>query len=103
MPERPAYSRYAGALTSSAFIADWPLVGELRRAGTLREGDVVVPGHTGDVLGGSHLPRSFRDPRRVGLGDVVEAVLERHYSHWEWRPGSDALEKLLRQRVEDRM
>jgi asparagine synthase (glutamine-hydrolysing) len=103
LPERVAYSRYAGALTSNAFMADWPVVGELRRAGLLADADVVVPGHTGDVLGGSHLPRSFHDPTRIGVADVVEAVLTRHYSLWRWRPGSEALEKLLRERVEDRL
>jgi asparagine synthase (glutamine-hydrolysing) len=102
-PERIAFSRYAGALTSNAFLADWPVVADLRQAGILQDGDILAPGHTGDVLGGSHLPRSFRDPDRITLEDAVEAVLARHYSLWRWRPGDADLEKLLKQRVEDRM
>lgn len=101
-PEREAFTRYSGNLVSSAFVVDWPIVRALLDAGHMDGDDVLAPGHSGDFLGGSHLPPSFLDAE-VDVNDVVEGILRRHYSLWQWRAGNADLEKVLRDRVQDRM
>ena len=101
--ERKKYTRYGGNYVSNAFVADWPLVGKMLRGGILKEEDVLVPGHSGDFLGGSHLPTSFLAEPQPLLEDVVDAVLRRHYSLWDWRGRNPDLARRIRIRVRDRM
>ena len=73
-----AYQRYrrtAGGLVSIEHEQDWPAVAALRQRGELEPGAVVVPGHAGDFLGGSHLSPS------PGLGSA-EGIVGRYYHEW---------------------
>ncbi|MCD8269257.1 MAG: asparagine synthase C-terminal domain-containing protein [Parabacteroides sp.] len=51
-----AYMRYAGNLNAIPHLQDFLAIHELRTKQIIPENAVVVPGHTGDVIGGSHLP-----------------------------------------------
>lgn len=50
------YIRYGGNLNTIPHIQDFLAIKELRERHLIPEGAIVVPGHTGDVIGGSHLP-----------------------------------------------
>lgn len=67
------YLLCAGNLNAIGHIQDLPVVLRLTADGTLPPDAVVMPGHTGDVLGGSHLPMS------CGKGSVVDYVYDRFY------------------------
>lgn len=50
------YIRYGGNLNTIPHIQDLLAIQELLENHSIPEGAIVVPGHTGDVIGGSHLP-----------------------------------------------
>lgn len=50
------YMRYAGNLNTIPHLQDFLAIHELKEKQIITENAVVVPGHTGDVIGGSHLP-----------------------------------------------
>lgn len=50
------YLRFAGNLNAIAHLQDFLAIQELQSLGVIPEESIIVPGHTGDVLGGSHLP-----------------------------------------------
>jgi Asparagine synthase (glutamine-hydrolyzing) len=53
------YFHVAGNLTSVPHIQDWPAVLTLQREARIPPDSVFVPGHSGDFLAGSHIPKSF--------------------------------------------
>jgi asparagine synthase (glutamine-hydrolysing) len=91
-PEFQRFRRAASGLTTIEHEQDWPAVRELMMRGFLEPGTVVVPGHAGDFLGGSHLPPG-------GLEDPVAAAWKRYYVEWPASGLDDALSRRLRQRV----
>lgn len=51
-----AYMRYAGNLNTIPHLQDFLAIQTLKEKQIIPENAVVVPGHSGDLLGGSHLP-----------------------------------------------
>jgi len=82
-----AYFRTAGNLASVPHIQDWPAVLELQRERRVPPDTVFVPGHSGDFLAGSHIPKTFAGRSAVARREVLDALLDAHYSLWDWPPG----------------
>lgn len=59
MGEYRAYLRWAGNFASVPHIQDFPAVRALREAAAVPTDSVFVPGHSGDLLAGSHITRDF--------------------------------------------
>ena len=97
--ERHDYFQYADGLSSLAHIQDWPAVWELHRAGKILEDTVFVPGHSGDFVAGSHIPQNFASMQHIGKDEVVKAILEKHYSLWDWSKQSGKLEPIFKERI----
>lgn len=55
-PAFDKYIRYAGNLNAIPHLQDFLAIHELKEKQIIPENAVVVPGHSGDLLGGSHLP-----------------------------------------------
>src|SRR5207249_783080 len=53
------YIASAGNFSAVPHIQDWPAVAEMRRRGELPNDAVFVPGHSGDFLAGSHVPKWY--------------------------------------------
>ena len=53
------YLKFAGNLNAEPCIQDFFAIKELLRKKIINENAVVVPGHSADLLGGSHLPKSY--------------------------------------------
>lgn len=90
-----AYRRRAAGLTTIEHEQDWPAVRALRQSELLRDGAVVVPGHAGDFLGGSHLPPT---PLAVEA-DPAGLVWSRYYTEWPSRDLAPELAGALRSRI----
>lgn len=94
-----AYQRYrraAGGVAGIEHEQDWPAVAALRERGVLPAGAVVVPGHAGDFLGGSHLP-----PRPAAVeADPAAWIWERYYTGWPTGSLRPALARTLRDRIQ---
>lgn len=51
-----SYCEFAGNLTANPHFQDLPALLELKKIGVITQGMVVIPGHSGDLLGGSKIP-----------------------------------------------
>jgi asparagine synthase (glutamine-hydrolysing) len=89
-PEFQHYFRHAGNLTAVSHIQDWPAVYELKRRGELPSGAVFVPGHSGDFLAGSHVPKWYPSRTQLSRADILRSLFDVHFSLWDW-PADDAV------------
>jgi asparagine synthase (glutamine-hydrolysing) len=100
----PAFRRYfhdSGNASSSPHFQDWPAVHALHASGRLAPDAVFVPGHSGDFLAGSHVPVRLAQSASPTREDVLDAILDAHYSLWDWPPDpDDALRTTLARRIE---
>jgi asparagine synthase (glutamine-hydrolysing) len=95
------FFRAAGNLSSVPHIQDWPAVLELQRERRIPPGSVFVPGHSGDFLAGSHVPKWYVERPSLRRRDVLDSILRAHYSLWDWPPdGERALRHRFDQRIE---
>jgi len=101
--KRHIYLRYGSGAASIAVLQDWAAVWEMKKAGILQEGDVIVPGHSADFLGGSHIPASICRDESMNCAGVIDSVLRKHYSLWKWQQDRYGLGRLISARVASRM
>ena len=81
-PDRRAYHDFAFNYDSLPFLAEWPAVRTLLSDGRLPGNAIVCPGHT-VATPSERVPARWldNDPSRQ---EVIESILEEHYSLWEW-------------------
>ncbi|WP_336024669.1 hypothetical protein [Halobellus salinisoli] len=89
-PARRRYHEYAFNLDSLPFLAEWPAVAELLERGDVPEDALVCPGHT-VATPSERVPDAWVTAAEEGTrgdapttADVVEHILDTHYSLWEW-------------------
>lgn len=80
------YFRSSGNLTSVPHLQDWPAILELRRENRIPQDSIIVPGHSGDFLAGSHIPQWFGRQRTITRRELLDAIYKRHYHLWDF-PG----------------
>lgn len=74
------YWKYGGNLCSLAHYQDWPAVGELIKEKLIPKNSVFVPGHSGDMLGGSHIPDSLDFSKlNYKFEDIAKYLFHKHY------------------------
>jgi len=74
------YLKYGNNLTSLAHLQDWPAVWELKKTNKIPDDAVFVPGHSGDLLGGSWTPKSLDISKKdYNLNDISDYLFKRHY------------------------
>ncbi|MEM1271077.1 MAG: asparagine synthase-related protein [Bacteroidota bacterium] len=78
-----AYRPYASQLTAIEHEQDWPALLELLAEGRLSPEAIVVPGHSGDFLAGSHLPAAAFEPR--ASYDPADWVWSKYFRLWPQR------------------
>lgn len=81
--EHKSCARSTEGLTSVALMQDWPAVWTMENRGILPEDSVIVPGHSGDFLAGSHIPEEFHGGNRKGLNELVQVIMRYHYNLWD--------------------
>jgi asparagine synthase (glutamine-hydrolysing) len=85
------YYSFAGNLVSLPHIQDLLAVKELKEKGKIREGAVFVPGHSGDMLAGSWIPKDYDQLRPYAFEDFLGESLRKHYALWKWNEPELAL------------
>jgi asparagine synthase (glutamine-hydrolysing) len=85
-PEFERYLDWAGALASEPHLQDWPAVRTLKLEQRVPPDSVFVPGHSGDFLAGSHVPKWFVDAPEISRERLIDTIFRAHYSLWEWPP-----------------
>ncbi|HOV81915.1 MAG TPA: asparagine synthase-related protein [Methanothrix sp.] len=78
------YQEYGGNLVSLPHIQDFLAVKELKEEGTIRKNAVFVPGHTGDMISGGHIPRDYDQLQPYTFEKFLKDNLKKHYSLWRW-------------------
>ena len=69
--EADQFQILAGNLSSLPHMQDFLALRELKNQGKLPDNSVFVPGHSGDMLAGSHIPRYYLDnSRKYDLADL---------------------------------
>lgn len=78
------YLRYGGNLSSLPHTQDYLAVCEMKDEGAVPPDAVFVPGHSGDMLAGSHIPREYGRPQAYTLQKFLADNLAAHYLLWAW-------------------
>jgi len=78
------YLEYGGNLVSLPVIQDFLAVKVLKDEGKIRGDAVFVPGHSGDMLAGSHIPLDYNQPQTYTFEKFLEDSLKKHYNLWKW-------------------
>jgi asparagine synthase (glutamine-hydrolysing) len=92
--------RYAGNLTSLPFLQDYCAVKVLKEEGKIPNNSVFVPGHTGDMISGGHIPNNIWE-KPPNCSQFINHTFQRHYVLWKWnKKESNVLTKILQQRIQ---
>lgn len=78
--EFQAYYRCASRLTSMFYLQEFPAVLHLVRNGLIPKNSVFLPGHSGDLLGGSQFTRVF--PEYLRYIHIVNLLLRSKYANF---------------------
>jgi asparagine synthase (glutamine-hydrolysing) len=78
------YLDWAGALASEPHLQDWPAVRTLKLEQRIPPDSVFVPGHSGDFLAGSHIPKWFVETKEISRERLLDTICRTHYSLWDW-------------------
>lgn len=79
-----SYYIYGSNYVSCPHIQDFFAVNELKKSGKLSEGAIFLPGHSGDVPAGSHIPYEVRSGRICKKDNFFVATLLTHYALARW-------------------
>ncbi|HII92191.1 MAG TPA: asparagine synthase [Methanosarcina sp.] len=97
--EEKYFQEWAGNLSSLPHIHDFLALKELKNQGKIPDNSVFVPGHTGDVLSGSHIPKSYLDnSRKYDLETFLTDSLGMHYNLWKL-PHNYELESIFKEKL----
>jgi len=77
------YFQYADGLSSIPHIQDIIAVEELKLNELIPTDSVIIPGHAGDFVAGSHIPAHFVTNQQIPSEMLVEHILKVHYSLWD--------------------
>jgi asparagine synthase (glutamine-hydrolysing) len=78
------YRDYGGNLASTPHLQDFFAVEILIKSGKIPKNAVFIPGHSGDMLAGSHIPRVSDQSADFSDASFVQHVLNKHYHLWTW-------------------
>jgi asparagine synthase (glutamine-hydrolysing) len=78
--EFQAYYRYTSRLTSMFYLQEFPAVLHLVRNGLIPKNSVFLPGHSGDLLGGSQFAKVF--PECLRYSHIVNLLLRSKYANF---------------------
>jgi asparagine synthase (glutamine-hydrolysing) len=95
------FQEWAGNLSSLPHIHDFVALKELKNQRKIPDNSVFVPGHTGDVLSGSHIPKSYLDTSiRYDLETFLADSLRMHYNLWKL-PYNYELEPIFKEKLKN--
>ncbi|MFA9416368.1 hypothetical protein [Natrinema sp. HArc-T2] len=90
------FFNYENTLASIPHVEAGPALSYLQQNGLIDDNCVICPGHSGDMVAGSHIPDSLFANRYGSLAQVVDEVIDHHYG---FATMSDEYKNRLRTRV----
>ena len=82
------YLRFAGNFASAPHLQDFFAVKKLKEDKIIPENAVFMPGHSGDMLAGSHIPGECTRSD-CSDADLLKHIIKTHYRHWDWNPDTE--------------
>ena len=83
--ETDYFQKWAGNLSSLPHLQDFLALRELKTKGKLPDSSAFVPGHSGDMLAGSHIPHYYLDNSRSYDSETfLVDSLKKNYNLWKW-------------------
>lgn len=73
------YVKYASRGNSMFYLQEYPAMQELKRKGLLEKGSYVIPGHAGDVNGGSMITKTY--PLNINRKKLVSYLIKKRFIH----------------------
>lgn len=67
------YYRYVGGLTNFCWLAEFVAVKYLEKQGLIAQDAIFVPGHSGDMIGGSHLTKA-KVKEQMSVSELVQRM-----------------------------
>ena len=95
-----AYEQYAGNLVSLPHIQDFLALQELIKEGKIPQKSVFIPGHSGDFLAGTYIPRDYDTLQHYSFENYLHEILKSHYFLWEVR-GEPGINSYFRKKISD--
>lgn len=74
-----AFTRFCANGISVPHIQDWYAIEELRKRKIIDDNSVIIPGHSGDFLAGSHVEEIFINRQSVTTDEFVNSIFKRHF------------------------
>lgn len=93
------YLTYLQGISSVAHVQDWPAVYELKNKGMVPKDSIFIPGHSFDFLGGSHIPEKLFYGHDLGIDDLVESIISRHYTLWDISQQDTNTQIMLKEKI----
>ncbi|WP_104490015.1 asparagine synthetase B family protein [Acinetobacter indicus] len=102
--ERKEYQQYSSNYVSLPHIQDWLAVKILKEKNLIDENAVFVPGHTGDMVSGGHIPNFIhQDLNKIFTNkELVESLISKHYSLKDFNKlniSKNIYEKIVRENI----
>jgi len=77
------YYRYASKLTSMFYLQEYPAVIYLMQHSLIPENSIFLPGHSGDLLGGSQFTKVF--PVHLRHDHIIDLLIQKKYINFPTR------------------
>jgi len=94
LEERIKYQKFAENLCSVMHIQDFLAVKKLKNEKLIPENSVFVPGHSGDLLGGSHTPKDIKIKKIYNIKHISKYLFKTHYLNNYHSNKNDFLSKI---------
>ncbi len=91
---------YAGNLSSVPHVQDWPAIFELQKQGAINRDSIIIPGHSGDFVAGSHIPKLFTEKPQITRREILDSLYAAHYTLWDWSKQKNKLKVGFDERIE---
>ncbi|MGB0383341.1 MAG: asparagine synthase-related protein [Ardenticatenaceae bacterium] len=100
-PKMREYRAFAANAVSLPHQDDWLAIRILRDHSEVHDDAILMPGHTGDFICGSHLKYIFDPVWHDDPYALNEAMIKKHYSHWEDLVVMDHIRAAIEHRLDE--
>jgi asparagine synthase (glutamine-hydrolysing) len=98
--EMHVYEKFAGNLTSVPYKRDYIAVKVLKQEGKIPDNAVFVPGYTGDMISGGHIPENTGEIP-ADYEQFINHTMQQQYALWQWDTnGAYEITTLFRERIQ---
>lgn len=96
---RQNYEQYAHGYSVIPSYVEFEAIYRLKESGLAKTNSFIVNGQTGDFLSGGHVPKPLFESDRPTKGDMLDYIIEKHFSMWQSLK-TDGNNKALKRKIE---